>query len=145
MTWTLPALLLHASGPDVSFHRSSPPYFDGNQWIDTEREKTLIPVKVPILPKAAIIIKKYKGDPWAVAQGTLFPVISNQKLNSYLKEVADLCGIKKHLTFHLAKQTYLCHLGNPLQWGSHWNCQQDAWTYHHSYNPDLCKGYWTEG
>ncbi len=79
---------------------------DGNQWIDTEREKTLIPVKVPILPKAAAIIKKYKDDPRAISQGTLFPVISNQKLNSYLKEVADLCGIKKHLTFHLARHTF---------------------------------------
>src|SRR5690606_36659186 len=51
---------------------------DGNQWIDTEREKTLTAVKVPILPKAAAIIKKYKDDPRANSQGTLFPVISNQ-------------------------------------------------------------------
>ena len=79
---------------------------DGNRWIDTEREKTLTPVKVPILPKAAAIIEKYKDDPRAISQGTLFPVISNQKLNSYLKEVADLCGIKKHLTFHLARHTF---------------------------------------
>lgn len=79
---------------------------DGNRWIDTEREKTLTPIKVPILPKAATIIEKYKGDPRAISQGTLFPVISNQKLNSYLKEVADLCGIKKHLTFHLARHTF---------------------------------------
>lgn len=79
---------------------------DGNQWIDTEREKTLISVKVPILPKAASIIEKYRDDPRAISKGTLFPVISNQKLNSYLKEVADLCGIKKHLTFHLARHTF---------------------------------------
>jgi integrase len=79
---------------------------DGNQWIDTEREKTQTPVKVPILPKAAAIIEKYKDDPRAISQGALFPVISNQKLNSYLKEVADLCGIKKHLTFHLARHTF---------------------------------------
>lgn len=79
---------------------------DGNRWIDTEREKTQTPVKVPILPKAADIIEKYKDDPRAISQGALFPVISNQKLNSYLKEVADLCGIKKHLTFHLARHTF---------------------------------------
>src|SRR5690606_26146149 len=79
---------------------------DGNRWIDTEREKTQTPVKVPILPKAAAIIEKYKDDPRAISQGALFPVISNQKLNSYLKEVADLCSIKKHLTFHLARHTF---------------------------------------
>ncbi len=37
---------------------------------------------------------------------TLFPNISNQKLNSYLKEIADLCGIKKNLTFHIARHTF---------------------------------------
>src|SRR5690606_1828003 len=62
--------------------------------------------QVPLLPKAAIIIEKYRNNPRALAQGSLFPVISNQKLNSYLKEVADLCGIKKNLTFHLARHTF---------------------------------------
>src|SRR5690606_9152173 len=79
---------------------------DGNRWIKTMREKTDTSVNVPILPKAAAIIEKYKNNPRAIARGTLFPVISNQKLNSYLKEVADLCGIKKHLTFHLARHTF---------------------------------------
>lgn len=79
---------------------------DGNRWIKTMREKTDTSVNVPILPKAAAIIEKYKGNPRAIAHGTMFPVISNQKLNSYLKEVADLCGIKKHLTFHLARHTF---------------------------------------
>ncbi|WP_118194262.1 site-specific integrase [Albibacterium indicum] len=79
---------------------------DGNRWIKTMREKTETSVNVPILPKAAAIIEKYKNNPRAIAQGTMFPVISNQKLNSYLKEVADLCGIKKHLTFHLARHTF---------------------------------------
>jgi len=79
---------------------------DGNRWIKTIREKTDTSVNFPILPKAAAIIEKYKDNPRAIAQGTMFPVISNQKLNSYLKEVADLCGIKKHLTFHLARHTF---------------------------------------
>lgn len=79
---------------------------DGNYWIKTTREKTDTTVSVPILPKAAAIIEKYKGSPRAIAKGTLFPVISNQKLNSYLKEVADLCGISRHLTFHLARHTF---------------------------------------
>ncbi|MGB4398173.1 MAG: site-specific integrase [Daejeonella sp.] len=79
---------------------------DGNYWIKTIREKTDTSVNVPILPKAAYIIAKYKDNPRSIAKGSLFPMISNQKLNSYLKEVGDLCGIKKNLTFHLARHTF---------------------------------------
>ena len=52
------------------------------------------------------IIEKYRNNYKAVAQGRLFPKISNQKLNSYLKEIADVCGIKKNLTFHIARHTF---------------------------------------
>ena len=52
------------------------------------------------------LIEKYKGDIRANQTETLFPVISNQKLNSYLKEIADVCGIKKNLTFHMARHTF---------------------------------------
>ena len=79
---------------------------DGNYWIKTIREKTDTSVNVPILPKAAYIIEKYRNSPRSIAKGSLFPMISNQKLNSYLKEVGDLCGIKKNLTFHLARHTF---------------------------------------
>lgn len=79
---------------------------DGNYWIKTIREKTDTSVNVPILPKAAYIIAKYKDNPRSIAKGSLFPMISNQKLNSYLKEVGDLCEIKKNLTFHLARHTF---------------------------------------
>jgi site-specific recombinase XerD len=58
------------------------------------------------LPQALDIIDKYKGHPKALYEGTLFPTISNQKLNSYLKEIADLCGIEKDLTFHIARHTF---------------------------------------
>lgn len=79
---------------------------DGNYWIKTIREKTDTSVNVPVLPKAAYIIEKYRASARSIARGSLFPMISNQKLNSYLKEVADLCGIKKNLTFHLARHTF---------------------------------------
>lgn len=79
---------------------------DGYYWINTTRQKTDNPVKVPLLPQAKEIIDKYQGHIKAMIKGTLFPVISNQKLNSYLKELADVCGIKKHLTFHLARHTF---------------------------------------
>ncbi len=59
-----------------------------------------------MLPKALEIINKYKDHPRASVNHTLFPNISNQKLNSYLKEIADLCGIDKYLTFHLARHTF---------------------------------------
>ena len=79
---------------------------DGNRWIKTTREKTRIPVNVPLLPQAEKIIERYKRHPKAIAGGTLLPNISNQKLNSYLKEVGDLCDINKTLTYHVARHTF---------------------------------------
>lgn len=92
---------------------------DGEHWIITCRQKTDQPVRIPILAKAWEIIEKYRSHPRALAKGTLFPVISNQKLNSYLKEIADFCEIRKNLTFHLARHTFattvtLCN-GVPLE------------------------------
>ena len=62
---------------------------DGEIWIKTQRHKTQIPVKTPLPPKPALILKKYERDPRALAKATLFPLLSNQKMNSYLKEIAD--------------------------------------------------------
>lgn len=79
---------------------------DGELWIRTCRQKTDIPVNTPMLPQAIRILKKYRGNVRSLANNTIFPVISNQKVNSYLKEIADLCGIKKNITFHLARHTF---------------------------------------
>ncbi|MGS2738496.1 site-specific integrase [Sinomicrobium sp. M5D2P17] len=79
---------------------------DGEQWIVYQREKTAKPIRIPILPVALEIIENYKDHPKSKANGMLFPKISNQKLNSYLKEIADLCGITKKLTFHVARHTF---------------------------------------
>lgn len=79
---------------------------DKEYWLVTNRKKTSISVKVPLLPTAIKIIEKYKGHPRCASGDTLFPNISNQKLNSYLKEIAALCGIGKNLTFHLARHTF---------------------------------------
>jgi site-specific recombinase XerD len=79
---------------------------DGEFWIKTNRQKTDTPVSTPILPKALAIITKYKTNERAVANNKVFPVISNQKVNSYLKEIADLCGITKTISFHLARHTF---------------------------------------
>lgn len=78
----------------------------GEQWISTRRQKTDIPIKVPLLPKAKAIVKKYSDHPQVLHQGKVLPVMSNQKLNSYLKEIADLTKIVKPLTFHIARHTF---------------------------------------
>ena len=77
-----------------------------NIWIMTNRQKTNEPVKVPLLPKALAIVEKYKGHPQALAERKVLPTLSNQKLNSYLKEIADTCDITKPLTFHIARHTF---------------------------------------
>jgi site-specific recombinase XerD len=79
---------------------------DGNDWLITSRQKTDTDVRVPLLPQAEELIKKYKDHPKAANHGTLFPVISNQKTNAYLKEIADLCNINKAITFHIARHTF---------------------------------------
>lgn len=79
---------------------------DGSKWIYTERRKNAKPVRIPLLPKAEEIINLYKVDPRSVHAGTLFPSISNQRLNSYLKELASLAKIESHLTFHVARHTF---------------------------------------
>jgi integrase len=78
----------------------------GKLWIMTNRQKTNEPVRVPLLPKALAIVEKYKGHPQALAEGKVLPTLSNQKLNSYLKEIADMCDITKPLTFHIARHTF---------------------------------------
>lgn len=77
--------------------------FDGKLWIMTARQKTDTPVTVPLLKVPQAILKKYEGTQ---PDGRLLPVLSNQKLNSYLKEIGDLCGITKNITFHLARHTF---------------------------------------
>ncbi|WP_299324183.1 site-specific integrase [uncultured Maribacter sp.] len=79
---------------------------DGELWIYYNREKTTKPIHIPLLPKALDIIEKYRDNQKAILQGRVFPKISNQKLNSYLKEIADVCGIEKNLTFHIARHTF---------------------------------------
>lgn len=79
---------------------------DGKKWIYSKREKTQTPLKIPVLQQALEIIEKYKSNPRSVNRGTIFPMVSNQKVNGYLKEIADICEIEKDLTFHLARHTF---------------------------------------
>ncbi len=79
---------------------------DGNLWIITNRQKTGTNSNIPLLPIAEEIIKKYENHPLVSNSGKLLPVYSNQKINEYLKTIADNCNINKKLTFHCARHTF---------------------------------------
>ncbi|WDF69590.1 site-specific integrase [Sphingobacterium oryzagri] len=79
---------------------------DGELWIYTNRIKTDTSVRIPLLPKAKALMEKYQNDPRAINNGTVFPVISNQRMNGYLKEIAEICEIDNDLTFHIARHTF---------------------------------------
>lgn len=79
---------------------------DGEYWLSTNRQKTGTKESVPLLPIPLKIIEKYKEDEYCIEHNKLLPVNSNQRYNSYLKELADICGIKKHLTTHIARHTF---------------------------------------
>jgi len=79
---------------------------DGDLWIHTNRQKTDTLSRIPILPVALKVIEKYEDNPQCIVDDLLLPVMSNQKMNAYLKEIADLCGISKLLTFHIARHTF---------------------------------------
>jgi len=79
---------------------------DKKFWIITRREKNGNQVKLPLLSKAVIIFEKYKKNNSCKVNNSLLPIISNQKVNSYLKEIAGLCKIEKNVTFHLARHTF---------------------------------------
>lgn len=79
---------------------------DGEKWIISKRQKTDIAARIPLLPSALRIIDKYYDHPQSLIEDRVLPVLSNQKMNAYLKEIADLCGIQKNLTFHIARHTF---------------------------------------
>ena len=79
---------------------------DGKPWLIKSRQKTGIPERVPLIPPACVIIKKYKCHPALKGKDKLLPIPSNQKVNAYLKEIADICGLSINLTFHIARHTF---------------------------------------
>jgi len=75
--------------------------FDGMLWINMEREKTSKDFSIPLLPQAEVLINKHQSK-----ESLVFPKISNQKYNSYLKEIGTIIGIEKKLTTHIARKTF---------------------------------------
>ena len=79
---------------------------DGEEWIRINRTKTDTRSSIPLLPIPAGIIEKYAKNPKCQADKRLLPVLTNQKMKGYLKEIANLCGITKNITSHLARHTF---------------------------------------
>ena len=79
---------------------------DGGLWIIAKRQKTNVTSRIPLLPVALEIIDRYKDHVSCRMKGMVLPVLSNQKLNSYLKATAGRCSIHFNLTFHIARHTF---------------------------------------
>lgn len=81
---------------------------NGCWWIRKPREKTDNMCNIPLMDIPRELADKYKEHPDCIKNGVVFPVPSNQKMNAYLKEIADICGISKPLTTHIARHTFSC-------------------------------------
>ena len=79
---------------------------DGQKWIFKNRQKTDTKSKIPVLPIAQEIILKYANHPKCLNEDSILPILTNQKMNAYLKEIGDLCDISKEITFHMARHTF---------------------------------------
>ena len=79
---------------------------DGIIWIKLNRTKSKSRSVIPLLPRAREILDKYSQFAKTNPEKKLLPVISNQNLNKYLKEIAVLCGITKRVSMHLARHTF---------------------------------------
>lgn len=79
---------------------------NGEYWIRKAREKTDNMCDIPLLDIPKIIIEKYRTHPECIKKNVVLPVPSNQRMNSYLKEIADVCGIAKPLSTHIARHTF---------------------------------------
>ena len=75
----------------------------GNKWIIKKRHKTNVVATIPLLPIALEILERYNYK---------LPCLTNVKYNAYLKEIGDICGIKKSLNSHLARHTWATILLN---------------------------------
>lgn len=79
---------------------------DGSRWIVLHRTKTGVRSAIPLLPQALEVIDRYEPPFIPDIDNPILPVLSNQKMNAYLKEIGDICKIEKKLTFHLARHTF---------------------------------------
>lgn len=96
----------------------------GKYKLSIDQGKTEQPLVIPLVDKAMEIITRYADSPGRKIKGRVLPTISNQKLNAYLKVIADLVGIDKRLTHHVARHTcattFLLSKEVPLEVVSRW-------------------------
>lgn len=78
---------------------------NGSLWIRKNRQKTNNMCNIPLITAAKTLMDKYTDHPICIKKGVIFPVPSNQRMNNYLKEIADSCGITKKLSTHVARHT----------------------------------------
>ena len=93
---------------------------DGRYWIYTKRQKTDERVKVPLLPKAIELIERYREIQEREGINGLLPISSNQKINKYLKETAEMCNISKNIT-HLCCKAHFCYYSYVIKWCAYRN------------------------
>ena len=79
---------------------------DGEKWLVSKRQKTDISARIPLLKVALNLIDRYANHVQCKLEDRVLPVLSNQKMNAYLKEIADVCGINKNLSYHIARHTF---------------------------------------
>lgn len=79
---------------------------NGHYWIRKARQKTNNMCNIPLLDIPMQILNKYSNNPQCLKKQVLLPVPCNQKMNSYLKEIADLCNINKRMSTHTARHSY---------------------------------------
>jgi len=79
---------------------------DGFKWLFIQRQKSNTPAAIPLLPVCLDIIGRYSCHAKCIEKDMVLPILSNQKMNEYLKEIATVCGIEKILTYHLARHTF---------------------------------------
>lgn len=80
---------------------------NGKEWLVSSRKKNGNRIAVPLLPRAKVIIDKYKGR----VGDRLLPVCSNQRFNGFLKEIADICCITKNITSHIGRHKFTSSVG----------------------------------
>mgnify|MGYP002228002122 CR=1 FL=1 len=113
---------------------------NGEYWIRKAREKTDNMCDIPLLDIPRMILEKYKTHPECLKKGVVLPVPSNQRMNSYLKEIADICGINKPLSTHVPG----IH-SRPSRWptGFQWNPLRKCSGIQTSGQPKYTRGFWT--
>ncbi len=79
---------------------------NGEKWIKIKRTKTKVEASIPLLPIANEILDRYKTNVKCLNDEKVLPVLSNQKMNEYLKEIATLCELDFDISFHTARHTF---------------------------------------